>query len=139
MKICYQIKPLGKAPKHLKKHYLELNIPNPTTLENLLTKLVVQQYSAFREQIETPILPILSSLAINTQAAQGKIDFKTIYNPNLEDQKKAIEVALQAFEDGLFVVFIDDEPIDDLSTILSIDTTTIFTFIRLTFLTGSFW
>lgn len=139
MKICYQIKPLGKAPKHLRKYHLELDISNPTTLENLLTKLVVQQYNAFKEQVETPILPILSSTDLNTQATQGKIGFNAIYNSNLGSQEKAVQDALQAFEDGLFAVFIDEEPLDDLTSTLSIRPETIFTFIRLTFLTGSFW
>jgi len=48
-------------------------------------------------------------------------------------------VAVQAFADGLFVLFADDQEFTKPEETININSTTIITFIRLTFLAGSYW
>lgn len=106
---------------------------------DLLTAIVRQQVSEFNSRRGSPLLPILSSKAIDDRAATGKIGFGAIYNENRADADKAVETALQAFEDGMFAVFIDDVEMTSLDQIVQVTDGTVLTFVRLTFLAGSYW
>jgi hypothetical protein len=85
------------------------------------------------------ILPFLSDAQTQEQAASGKIGFGSIYNENKASPEQARKTALQAFEDGMFALFLDEAEITELNTIVYLTDTTIITFIRLTFLAGSYW
>lgn len=69
----------------------------------------------------------------------GKVGFDSIYNPNKMDVEKAKTNALQSFEDGIFAVFYGEEALDTIDHIIDLSQCQPFTFIRLTFLAGSFW
>ena len=69
----------------------------------------------------------------------GKIAFGIIYgekNPNIQE---AIDVAITAFQDGLFRVFINEEEICELDEAINISEEDTVTFIRLTMLAGRMW
>ena len=67
------------------------------------------------------------------------MSFGAIYNHNLPDLKKAQETAIQAFEDGMFAVFYGDDALETLKQTIDLEENKTLTFIRLTFLVGSYW
>lgn len=141
MKICYSVKQLGKKHPIINQDYLEINLSKiPTTLRLLLKAIVQQQVQAYNDRKERPtVLNILNTGQINQASQQGKVTFGDSENTTLAIEETAIETVLQAFEDGLFAVFLGDEQIEYLEEVLTFDETTVFSFIRLTFLAGSIW
>lgn len=141
MKICYSVKQLGKKHPIIKQEYLEIeSLEIPTTLRLLLKAIVKQQVQAYNDRKESPkILNVLNTGQLKAASQEGKITFGDSENTTLAIENTATETALQAFEDGLFAIFLGEEQIESLEEVLTFDETTIFSFIRLTFLAGSIW
>ncbi len=132
-----QLKRLGKKKILRQKVKLTGNIK---TLEDLITQLVTHNVNSFNKEIETDkILSFLSPNEIQNQSITGKIGFGEIENKTKANINSSIENALQAFEDGIFVVFIDDDEVKTLKEPLAIKVSSSITFIRMTFLTGTYW
>lgn len=137
MELQLQLKKLGK--KKVKQVQFTLD-ETPKTLEQLLITCVKKQVEAFNnKRLEVNVVGFLSPSQIEEQAQNGKVDFGEIYNKTLANQQDAINNILLAFKDGLFVVFVDDEEITDLSTPLNLTSNSVIAFIRLTFLVGTYW
>jgi len=110
------------------------------TLKDLITQMVQNEVERFNESRENPeIVSFLSNQAISEKAQDGKIGFGDIANRDKAIESEAVENALLAFKDGLFVVFIDDEEIRELNQNIKIDESSEVVFMRLTFLTGTYW
>lgn len=141
MKITVKVKQAGRKHALLENRQVEIeNIGNTPFLKDLLNAVVQNQVEEYNKKAtEENLLPFLSKSEISDQAASGKVGFGSIYNENKTDVKKAQETALQAFEDGLFSVFADENEIRNLNEIVEISDSTVITFIRLTFLAGSYW
>ena len=69
----------------------------------------------------------------------GKFAFGVHYNENEIDEAKAIETAVEAVADGLVRVFKGNEEITELDSELEITDGDVFTFVRLTMLSGRMW
>jgi hypothetical protein len=69
----------------------------------------------------------------------GKISFGFKYREVEIDRENAQDVALLAFKDGLFAVFINNDEIKALDENLSLKNNDIVTFIRFTMLTGRYY
>lgn len=135
--LTIQLKRLGK--KKIKRLDYEIATP-PKTLKELIEQCVkaeVINYNTKRENIQ--LLDFLSPKQIQEQSESGKIGFGDISNTTLAIENEAIENALLAFKDGLFLVFIDDDEIKDLDQPISINNTTNIVFMRMTFLSGTYW
>ncbi|MCX8526343.1 hypothetical protein OF897_20715 [Chryseobacterium formosus] len=144
MEIKVIVKQLGKkhpvlAEQKLDIDYNEVNI----SLENLLKLVVQQQVEVFNaksfELEDEDYAKIPTENYLNILTDTGKIGFGSIYNQKKADLQKAQENALQAFEDGMFAIFYNDEQLEDLSQNINLNLHHTFTFIRLTFLAGSYW
>lgn len=132
-----QLKRLGK--KKILRQKVNL-IGNIKTLEDLITQLVTHIVNSFNKEIETnKVLSFLSPSEIQNQSITGKIGFGEIENKTKANINSSIENVLQAFEDGIFVVFIDDDEVKTLKEPLAIKESSSITFIRMTFLTGTYW
>ncbi|MCQ9634904.1 hypothetical protein MP477_08070 [Chryseobacterium sp. WG23] len=144
MEIKVTVKQLGKKRPVLSEQKIEISYKDSNiTLEHLLQLIVQQQVEAFNaksfeleDQDDTKI-PRDNYLNILTDT--GKAGFGSIYNLKKADVYKAQENAIQAFEDGMFAVFYNDEQLEGLSQTIDLSTPYTFTFIRLTFLAGSYW
>lgn len=108
-----------------------------TTLRDLITHLVHQEVQAFYDcQAERRLLRVLSSKQIEQEAEQGKV------NPGGSDLNQKVDVdaavatALVAFEDGMYLVAIDQRQYEDLDAIVFLHPDSQVAFIRLTFLAG---
>lgn len=144
MNITVSVKQLGKKHPVLQEKGIEIaTLKTVLSLSELLQLVVEQQVNQFlnssfeiddEDKTHLPqgnYLPIL----IDT----GKVSFGALYNHNKPDLVKAQETAIQAFEDGMYVVFFGDDPIEQLSQEVDLSENKTLTFIRLTFLAGSYW
>lgn len=139
MKVYVQMKAAGR-----KKPVLEdvpYEIPEPVfTLRNLLTAFVRMEVERYNEKgTDTQMLPYLTGEEIENQAAAGKVGFGRVYSEKKADAAKAVENAVQCFEDGLIRVFQEDQELTGLDEAVHIEEGSRFTLIRLTFLAGRLW
>ncbi len=121
---------------------LEVELPvSVSSLRELLTEMVrwqVAEYNA--KKLETPLQFFLSEDELKQQAeTTGKIGFGARYNERNADLESAVEVAIQAFEDGLFRVFAGTDELTALDAHLSLEDGTEIMIIKLTMLAGRMW
>lgn len=137
MDLQIKLKRLGKK----KVHSVQAQIDDvPKTLKALIASCVRGELGRYnKERQSAPLLHFLSPNDIVKQAEAGKVDFAEINNRTLADQEQAIEDALLAFTDGLFVVFVDDEELTALDTPITLKQNSEVTFFRMTFLSGTMW
>ena len=93
-----------------------------------------------REKSAATLLPYLGPADIQKGVEKGKIANAAIsrHEP-ITEVENSIAVALRAHEDGLFLLFIDDEEIKDLNQNLHLTAESTVAFVRLTALTGTYW
>ncbi|RRJ92246.1 hypothetical protein EG240_03455 [Paenimyroides tangerinum] len=135
--LTLQLKRLGKKKIHLLEFEIE---KQPQTLKELIEQCVkseVKRYNEKREEIK--LMSFLSPKDIQEQSETGKIGFGDLENRELAQVDEAIANALLAFEDGLYVVFVDDEEIKSFEQSIDLKPDSVIAFIRLTFLTGTYW
>ncbi|WP_106914479.1 hypothetical protein [Chryseobacterium aurantiacum] len=144
MEIKVTVKQLGKKHPVLSEQNIEIAYEDVNiTLESLLKLIVQQQVDEFNtksfelEDEDHPKIPQDNYLNLLTDT--GKVGFGSIYNLKKADPQKAQENALQAFEDRMFAVFYNDEQLENLTQTIDLGLKHTFTFIRLTFLAGSYW
>ncbi|HCA05603.1 hypothetical protein [Chryseobacterium sp.] len=144
MEIKVTVKQLGKKHPVLSEQKLEIMYDDSRiSLDDLLQLIVQQQVEAFNAQSfeleDTDYTKIPSENYLNILTDTGKAGFGSIYNEKKANLQKAKENAIQAFEDGMFAVFYNDEQLENLSETIDLSLQQTFTFIRLTFLAGSYW
>lgn len=135
--ITINLKRLGK-----KKIYKQPYIIKETiyTLKDLIRVCVITEVERFNEKTENKsLLQFLTPADIQKQSEKGKIGFGELHNTQKAEVEESLENAFLAHKDGLFVVFIDDEEVEDLDQDILVTEHTNITFIRLTFLTGTYW
>lgn len=107
------------------------------TLRDLITLVVTKEVSQFQQrQSERRFNKILSTAEIEVGAVKGKIDSggrNLDQSVTLDD---AITTALQAFEDGLYLVFLDGKPEKDLDKEVTLQPDSQLMFVRLVLLAG---
>jgi hypothetical protein len=141
MQLIVSAKQIGRKHPILDQKIIEIgDIGHQPTLAVLISAVVTQQVQAYQSRgAEKSIFPIFNIEQIADQAQTGKVGFGAIYNETAIDLNKSIATAIQAFEDGIFAVFADDLQINQLTDTINLTDKTVLTFIRLTFLAGSFW
>ncbi len=144
MEIKVTVRQLGRKHPVLSEQKIEIaHHENTISLKHLLQLVVQQQVEAFNAKPFEPEDEDLSKIPqenyLNILTDTGKIGFGSIYNQKKANLQKAQQNAIQAFEDGMFAVFYNDEQIENLTRIVDLNLQYTFTFIRLTFLSGSYW
>lgn len=141
MIITVKVKQAGRKHALLENKTIAIeDIGATPLLADLLNAVVRQQVEEFNAKPhEKNLLPFLSKDEISDSAKTGKVGFGSVYNENKADVFKAQETALQAFEDGMFAVFAGEKEIQKLDEPVALNDETVVTFIRLTFLAGSYW
>ncbi|MBD2092288.1 hypothetical protein H6F67_20785 [Microcoleus sp. FACHB-1515] len=118
----------------------ELALPqaeNSLTLRNLLTQIVCAEVAEFEaRQRQRRLLQMLTPAEIRLGVEQGKIDLGGSDLAQEVDIEQAIDTALQAFEDGLYFVFIDDEQQENLDEFVTLQPNSQLLFLRLVALVG---
>jgi hypothetical protein len=109
----------------------------PLTLRDLITKIVCEEVRRFKDrQDRRRMVQVLSAREIEEGAAKGKIDSGGRDLNQDVDQEQAVGVALLAFEDGLYLVIIDDQEHRDLDAEVFLKPDSRITFLRLIMLAG---
>jgi hypothetical protein len=116
-------------------------VSSPFQLCDLIEHVVRYELSMFRlRQEERRLLHVLSPQAISAAAATGKIamgDPEELRRSEGEiDDETAVITALQAFEDGLYFVFLNGQQQHALNATVELSSTSTLTFIRLVALVG---
>lgn len=139
MNIYVSVKSVGKRKPFLEKKVYTLS-NNIDTLQSLITEIVKIEVSNYnkKEQGES-FVKFLTEKEIDEQKTVGKIGFGRVYSDKKADEQKAIQNAIECFEDGLFKVFKNDDELCLLNEEINLKENDVLTFIRLTFLAGSMW
>lgn len=125
----------------------EWSVPVPThssddgdgelTLRQLIARIVRGQVAEFcKRQEARRFVRALSEREIAERKKAGKIDAGGTETGQVVDPESAVAVALQAFEDGLYLVLLDGVEQVDLDRSVFVNETTRMVFLRLTFLAG---
>lgn len=139
MKIYMRVKAVGKRRPVLEQIPYELP-DTVSTLRELLAELVRQEAEAYNQKgADMQMIPFLTKEEVQEQASVGKVGFGRIYSDKKADVEKAVENALQCYEDGLVRVFQNEEELKQPDEQIEIRDGDCFTLIRLTFLAGRMW
>ena len=139
MKIFVNVKQIGKRKNKIDKKKYEIS-EKITTVKELLTEFVTINVNEFNNGFtENDIVPYLTDKKINDLSDAGKISFGVDYNGQKQDLEKAIENALQSYEDGIYRVFINDEEVEGIESEINLKENDELTFVRLTMLAGRMW
>jgi hypothetical protein len=116
----------------------QLSIPaGQLTLQELLTQIVRSEVTEFKErQSQRRLTRILSAADIDLGVARGKIEAGGSELDQAVDVEGAIDTALQAFKDGFYLVFINDQQQEDLADLVEVGLNSEMLFLRLTPLVG---
>ena len=149
------VKQIGKRRQKISTVQIEYK-DDIFTIGEFIEETVKIMIAQFKQRVELSKLnnnlEPYSTEKIDDLIEIGKVSFGIINNEKILDERKAIDIALQAFEDGLVRIFVNDEEVgkDDLDIrnmdinnpnlrqtekihLSSGDTVT---FIRMTFLAG---
>lgn len=110
----------------------------PRKVRELITQTVTMCVNAYNERVrrgDSLTAPVTEE-QIADMASVGKIAFGINYGGREQDPDKAIDNALQSFEDGLYRVFLNENELERLDDDLDLCEGDSLTFIRLTMLTG---
>ena len=136
----------GKALGRRAPLFADWSIPFPPdlhgdgdglALRDLLARVVRAEVEAFRQrQADRRLLHVLTAREIETGVAAGKVDMggRDVRQP--VDAEAAVAVALEAFEDGLYLVVVDGQDQKSLDQPVFLRPDSRVTFVRLTMLAG---
>lgn len=140
--VSLSIKMLGNRRPIIEQKPLVLtaDFHQQPTLANFLRLVVTQEVHSFNSKVTTNnLLPYLDGKTINEMAKHGKVHFGDIHRKDKADIEQAVATALQAFEDGLFLVLIDGTKVDTLDQIIRFKDNSEVVFLRLVALAGGYF
>jgi hypothetical protein len=109
----------------------------PLTLRALLTRIVHQEVEAFkRRQQDRKLIRILTERQIEEGLAKGRVDSGGRDLHQDVDPEAAVATALQAFEDGLYLVILDGVEQRELDREVFVQPDSHLVFVRLVMLAG---
>ena len=122
------------------KEYPFLLCETPRTFRELIEESVKSCISAYKARATNAKNPTpLTDEQFDGMREIGKFAFGVHYNENEIDEAKAIQTAIDAVTDGLVRVFKSNDEITDLDAEIEISEGDVFTFVRLTMLSGRMW
>ena len=131
----------GKALGRKKPLFDDFSVSPPATgdltLRSLLDHVVRQEVAAFKNrQAERRLLHALTAKQIDEGLAKGKVDSGGSTLDQQVDVDAAIAAAIEAFQDGLYLVVLDEIELKDLDAPVTLSEASRLTFIRLALLAG---
>jgi hypothetical protein len=107
------------------------------TLRDLIARIVRAEVDAFKQrQQERKLVHALTAKQIEEGAEKGKIDLGGRDLKQAVDVEEAVGTALQAFEDGLYLVILDGEDQRNLDREVHLQPDSRVAFVRLAMLAG---
>jgi hypothetical protein len=110
----------------------------PLTLRELITKIVLVEVDAFQKrQEQRKLVRILTEREIEAGLEKGRVDSGGRDLHQKVNPEEAVATALQAFEDGIYLVVLDGEEQRDLDREVHVHPESQLTFVRLVMLAGA--
>ena len=139
MQIYVAMKHMGNVTKNVKKYPFLLS-KTPHTVRELIEESVKSCIDAYKARETNANNPTpLTDEQFDGMREVGKFAFGVHYNENDVDEAKAIQTAIDAVTDGLVRVFKGNDEITDFDAEIEISEGDVFTFVRLTMLSGRMW
>ncbi len=148
MRLMFEQKKPGRVRQCVEPVEYEIE-GNPTTVGELIIATVKACVKAFNHKaLNAPNLEsmnaddvhkALSEHRIADMAETGRVAFGIVYNDKTTDPLKAVENALQSYEDGLFMLFLNGASLGGPDEKIQINEGDTVTAIRLTLLAGRLW
>ena len=139
IQIYATMKHMGNVTKKVKEYPFLLG-KTPRTFRELIEESVKSCIDAYKTRAANAKDPApLTDEQFDGMREIGKFAFGVHYNENEIDEAKAIENAIDAVTDGLVRVFKGNDEITDLDAEIEIAEGDVFTFVRLTMLSGRMW
>jgi len=131
----------GKALGRKKPLFDDFSVSSPATgdltLRALLGHVVRQEVARFKtRQAERRLLRVLTERQVEDGLAKGKVDSGGSTLDQNVDVDAAIAAAIEAFQDGLYLVVLDERELKDLDAPISLTESSRLTFVRLSLLAG---
>lgn len=140
MNLSIQTKQLGKRRCCIEPMQIELPDETLTDVRSLITAIVRRQVEEHNQRPgENDLLKYLTQEEIDDRAESGKVGFGVNYNGEKVSAEAAVKNALQAYEDGTFRLFVNDEEAGTADNPLVLKEGDRLTFVRLTLLSGRLW
>ena len=139
MNVYVSVKQAGRRKDYIAKKELSLKDP-PFSLRELITEIVRKSLAEYNNKVSGfALLNYLTAEDLENQALIGKVAFAEFRNKQAADGTKAKAAAIQAFEDGIYRVFINEHEMLALDEKVPLKEGDTLTFIRLTMLAGRMW
>jgi len=139
IQIYVALKHMGNVTKKVKEYPFVLG-RTPHTFRELIEESVKSCISAYKARATNAKNPTpLTDEQFDGMREVGRFAFGVHYNENEIDEAKAIETAIDAVTDGLVRVFKGNDEMTNLDTEIEIAGGEVFTFVRLTMLSGRMW
>ncbi|MCI8837255.1 MAG: hypothetical protein HFG74_04230 [Hungatella sp.] len=142
MDIRVNVKHMGRRRKSVEPVVCRL-FTAPSTVRELILAVVEAGVRDYNDKLKDgdlqEVLRCLTRQEIEDKAETGKVAFGVLYGEKEADLKEACDNAIQCFEDGIYRIFLDDRPLLDLEEDIGGETDGMFTFVRLTMLSGRMW
>lgn len=109
----------------------------PLTLRRLITRVVIHEVEMFKQRQEArQVVRILTERQIEEGMAKGRVDSGGRSLHQAINPEVAVGTALQAFEDGLYLVILDGEEQRELDREIHLQPDSHLVFVRLVMLAG---
>lgn len=129
----------GRRKAGTAEHTLDLDLPVDTAvpLRAVVDAVVRAEVHAFQKRAEQQrFVQVLTERALAEGLASGSVRSGGLEQATEVDVDQAVATALLAFEDGLYKVIVDDEPVDALDTPVQLHPASRLLFLRLVALAG---
>ena len=146
MRLRVNVKHVGKTKQGVEEMVCAVR-GCPGTVRELILAVVDAQVSEYNRRVELAqdsgvengVLACLTREEIGERAQGGKVGFGVNYGGRKADLEKARVHAVQGCEDGIYRVFMDGRGLEELDEGIVVTEESVFTFVRLTMLTGRMW
>lgn len=139
IQIYVVLKNMGNVTKKTKEYEFVLGSV-PHTFRGLIEESVkscVNAYNVRKNNVKNYVP--LTDEQFDGMCEIGKFAFGVHYNENAIDEEKVINTAIEAVQDGLVRIFKGKEELTCLNSNIEISEGDVFTFVRLTMLSGMMW
>ncbi len=139
IKIYVALKHAGNIAKKVKAYPFLLN-KKPHTFRDLIEEAVKACIHSYKIRVNNSESPSpFTDEEYDSMREIGKFAFGVNYNEKNIDEEKSISTAIDAVKDGLVRVFKGNDEIINLDAEIDISEGDVFTFVRLTMLSGRMW
>lgn len=128
----------GRRRAGVSDHPLQVELEaGPTSLGDLIAAIVRAEVNAFTARAsDERLVRVLTDETLAQGLAAGEVRVGGRETKAGVDPEKAVATALEAQRDGLFQAIVNDEPVDEIDTIIDVSDGTRVMFLRLVPLVG---